>query len=282
MRVCVLGHSGLLGSAFRAVMIKHGEFADILTGNPSRRIINSDMSSTQIIDKILGYRPDVIINCISNTNIEFCENNYDTALQTESKLVVASLAAARLNGSIYVYISSDYVFSGQEEYYTTECATDPINGYGKIKSICEEIVLKYEKAFVMRPSIIYGRNFYTQKYSAFLRDVLGAARPENILAIKYPIWSVDLAEAILKTISSTNEFGCFHFSTISGKHRGDWFDCLAKYSRVNVSVDVDNVFKHQIAEKPINVRLVPKHRNGIIRDIEQMMEENNGNFDIRK
>lgn len=281
MKVCVLGHSGLLGSAFRAILKNSKEFKDVLSADTPRRIVNFEISTEEVINKIIAYNPDLIINCISNIDIEYCERNYDLSLSVEKKIVLDSLAASQVSNCLYVYISSDYVFSGEKENYITSSAKDPINCYGKIKSICEDIVLKNNNTYVMRPSIIYGKNFYTQTYSAFINDVLGHERPNNVLSIKYPIWSIDLANAILKTVSSSHAPGCYHFTSSEGKTRGDWFDELIEFPRIISNLSATQKSTSTLAAKPNDVLLLSNHRYGHIRNITNVMRENNGNFEIR-
>src|SRR5690606_2433150 len=123
-----------------------------------------------------------------------------------------------------IYISTDYVFSGENNVLLNEDATvDPINIYGKTKLLGELAALQENKeAVILRTSWVYsryGKNFVKtmcrlmreREYIEVVNDQFGS-----------PTYAKDLAE-VVQTILQAAVWapGVYHYSN-SGKI--SWFD----------------------------------------------------------
>jgi dTDP-4-dehydrorhamnose reductase len=86
----------------------------------------------------LNFIPDVIINCAALTNVDYCEKNPEESFL---KTVISSrnvLKLAKLHGAKLIYLSTDYIFDGENGPYSEEEATHPLGVYGAHKLIAEQ------------------------------------------------------------------------------------------------------------------------------------------------
>ena len=157
MKVCVLGSTGMLGSAVGRYFIeKYGEDNVLLTYRSSdvawgkRRLqfdpLTDDLGHALLRIKGSGF--ENIINCIGTIK-PFMKNNVANAIRLNS-LFPRDLAAYYRGSNVKViHITTDCVFSGKEGNYTEESPHDALDDYGKTKSLGEP-----EDIMVLRTSII--------------------------------------------------------------------------------------------------------------------------------
>ena len=123
-----------------------------------------------------------------------------------------------------------YVFDGAEEKsYTEYSQPNPINEYGKTKSLGENYVKDIcDRYFIVRTSWLFGKNSKTF-ISKFL---VSENKPGSIDVICDQFasftYTVDLVDAILLLIKSEN-YGIFH---IVNKNIGSWLDFALKAKEI--------------------------------------------------
>jgi len=115
-------------------------------------ICNIDSIMT-IVDK---KKPDLIINCAANTNVDYLEKNPNIgyAINSEGAKNVAKVANAK--GIKLIHISSDQIFDGKEGWYTETDKPNPVNVYGKTKLLAEQLIQKESKNFVIVRTNFFG------------------------------------------------------------------------------------------------------------------------------
>ncbi len=154
MTVCVLGASGLVGSAFAHFL--HSKGLQVLA--PAHQEL--DLTHTdQIEDYFSQHQPAYIINCAAYTNVDGAEDDVDLAdaLNAVAPSIIAE--SAKQLGAAYLHFSTDYVFDGDTSVpykETDEC--NPINIYGKSKRAGEVAVMKImPEACIVRTSWVFGK-----------------------------------------------------------------------------------------------------------------------------
>lgn len=117
--------------------------------------------------------PDLIIHAAGNKDIKFCENNSDEAYAANELGVINLLDI--FSGKKIIYISSDYVFSGDRGKYSENDVPNPRTVYGKSKLAGEEYGIKNsDNFFVLRSSAIYNKK---AAFLSFLNRELTDSRP---------------------------------------------------------------------------------------------------------
>ncbi len=166
MKLLILGANGLLGNTLTKYFFekKNYETYGFLRDSSklnffkkeyiSRLIIIKDvLNINDLRKKIKDLMPDVIINCIGQTN-KITEENFNNI---EKYINLNSLFPFRLKEicheikSRLIHFSSDCVFSGEKGFYSEKDNPDPNDIYGKSKLLGE---LDNENIITIRKSVI--------------------------------------------------------------------------------------------------------------------------------
>lgn len=239
MRILITGAKGQLGNELQTI-IKTGraEIAEISEVIKKSEIISLDVNELDITklykvkEKLNELRPNVVINCAAATNVDGCEMNQEFAFKVNA-LGPRNLAIAcnELDAKI-VQVSTDYVFSGNEQKPLTEYdLPSPYTVYGKTKFAGENYVREFSsKYFIVRTAWLYGfsgSNFvYTMRKLAKEKDSINVVNDQK----GNPTNANDLAYHILKLIE-TEEYGVYH---CTGKGECTWYefaDMIIKLSK---------------------------------------------------
>ncbi|GIO35106.1 NAD(P)-dependent oxidoreductase [Paenibacillus albilobatus] len=169
----------------------------------------TDMSHTK--EYLYKFLPDVVIHCAAFTDVDAAEHEQKKCW-TINVDVTANIASAcnSINAKL-VYISTDYVFSGEEEgLYEVYSKPDPISVYGETKLAGEKKVAQLiDSYFIVRTSWAYGVNG-----DNFVQAMLRIGEKEdsvNVVADQFgsPTFTEDLANFIIDLIKS-DKYGIYH------------------------------------------------------------------------
>ncbi|MDF2569578.1 MAG: rmlD 2 [Sporomusa sp.] len=207
MKIIVTGGCGQLGRAFAALA---DQFAGQMVLLSSRDL---DVTNPYQVNGLVNQtRPDVVIHTGAYTAVDAAETAQDEAFRV-NVVGTRNIAAACLNySSKMVYLSSDYVFDGNQGMpYIEFDRPNPLNVYGRSKLEGELIAARIcPKLFIVRTSWLYGDGHN------FVRTILKLAQARKVLTIVNdqtgtPTYTVDLVQGIMSIIE-TNEFGTYHMS----------------------------------------------------------------------
>lgn len=222
--ILITGPDGLLGRAllknlrakYKLAALRHKD-ADITQEKKVLRVFAS-------------IKPWLVIHAAAYTDVDACESNPEKAFAINAKGTRNIAKAAKGTGSILIYISTDYVFSGRSKSpYREEDAALPISIYGRTKLKGEEFIKKLLKKYlIIRSSWLfgYGRNTFID---AVLKQAMNS-RVLKIVAGKYssPTYAADLAEAISEVMDKINSktwqdkfYGTYH---ITNSGFCSWYD----------------------------------------------------------
>src|SRR5579885_1705352 len=154
-RLLVTGAGGMLGQALTACLESRGHQ---VVAMPREKLDVTNYE--QVINKVNEFTPDMVLHCAAYTKVDQAESEPDLAFfingyGTENLAV----ACNHLNIPL-LYISSDYVFDGEQDRpYTTWDDTRPLSIYGKTKLAGEKAVIRHlRRFFIVRTSWLYGPN----------------------------------------------------------------------------------------------------------------------------
>ena len=162
-KILVTGCLGQLGRAVQEIYGDEVEF--ILTDSMAADGVELlDITDAEaVMDMAVKSKPDVIINCAAMTNVDGCEQDYDTAYRVNALGPKNLAAASKEIDAKLIHISTDYVFPGTSPEPLKESDKPaPISAYGRSKLAGEDFVRELaDKWFILRTAWLYGegKNF---------------------------------------------------------------------------------------------------------------------------
>lgn len=210
--VWITGAEGRLGSAL----------VELLKKDTDNKVVGTDMdvdiTDMEAVEQCMKvYRPNIVINCASISDAEYCEQNMVKAFKVNA-LGARNLAAASrsLNAKI-IQLSTDDVFSGKTSGHITEFdMPDPQTVYGKSKYAGENYVKELNpKHLIVRSSWVYGAAKEGAKEDYFTY-VISHARSDTpfqapLDRIGSPT-SADVLAGFICCLLDKTEYGIYHAS----------------------------------------------------------------------
>lgn len=174
----ITGGSGALGKQLVDYISSNYEVLSPTSGECN--ILDLD----NLTNIIKNFNPDVVIHLAAFVDTFGCEKNIEKAIDTNI-IGTINLVKACLNINCkFIYLSSEYVFSGEKGNYTINDKPDPINIYGKTKSSAEYIVSILPHYQIIRAPFIrtiYPKVFTNQYCSRYFLDEVVEKITYNII-----------------------------------------------------------------------------------------------------
>ncbi len=163
------------------------------------------------LECVREYGPDVVVHCAAYTAVDKAESEPEKCAAVNGDGTLNMVRAALSVGAKMVYISTDYVFSGEgEEPWAEDAPYEPKNVYG-LSKVQGEIAVRslMKRYFLIRTSWVYGVHGKN-----FVRTMLRLGRENSevrVVAdqIGSPTYSADLARVICDLIP-TEKYGIYH------------------------------------------------------------------------
>ena len=208
MKLLITGASGLYGSKLaQMALAKNIEvYSSAIQGlSVYGSFVKLDISGKEQVEEAFKtIKPDVVVHAATLTDVDKCELNKELAWKVNVEGTRNIVEAAKNAGSFLVYISTDYVFSGDKGNYKETDKPGPINYYGLTKLKAEEIVQTQKEYFIGRPSVIYGSTPAAGKvnFALWLIETLRKGERVKIVTDQWntPTLNTNLAEITLEVI----------------------------------------------------------------------------------
>ena len=220
-RIYLTGAGGLVGSALVPVLAQAGH--EVCGGELAGRPLVDVCDAVAIGASIAAVRPDWVVHLAAYTAVDQAEHDAAAAVRlnaggTANVAAAAAAAAARL-----LYMSTDYVYSGEKsEPYVETDAPGPVSVYGRSKLEGETAArAAVPAALIVRGGWLYGRE------KGFVNTILALAadpaRPLRVVTdeIGCPTAATDLACGLAALIA-VEAVGIVHLANTGGVSRCDF------------------------------------------------------------
>lgn len=164
-----------------------------------------------VMNAVCDYRPDAIIHCAAYTAVDRAEQEPEKCGAVNGMGTLNIVRAALAVDAKLVYVSTDYVFSGEgDQPFEVNAPYGAKNVYGLSKAQGEEAVRSLmTRYFIVRTAWVFGLNG-----NNFVKTMLrlGAERPEvKVVCDQFgsPTYTPDLARLLCDMVQ-TNRFGVYH------------------------------------------------------------------------
>ncbi len=302
MRVFVTGINGQLGHDVVLELLRRGY--EIIGSGSGTSYLGSDAVAAlpyvqlnitddkAVTETLRRLRPDAVVHCSAWTAVDAAEDKENRkkvwALNVVGPGNIARVCAQ--TGAKMVYLSTDYVFSGQgiSPWKPDDRDFSPLNYYGQTKLEGEKAVSTVvEKYFIVRISWMFGKNGKN-----FVNTMLSIGKSHNTVRvvndqIGTPTYTVDLARLLVDMIG-TEKYGFYHATNEGGYI--SWYDFTKEiYRQAGIKTDVIPVTTEEYgaskAKRPLNSRLdksklrdagfqlLPTWQNAVMRYLSESEEE---------
>lgn len=252
MKILVTGYTGQLGNDVVHEGLHRG-LNMVGIGSKDLDITNKEDVS-QYIREI---KPDTIIHCAAFTAVDQAEDDKDTSKHVNVDGTKNLVEVAKEINSVFMYISTDYVFSGEgESPFKESDEPNPIGQYGRTKFQGEEVVKQLlDNWFIVRISWVFGING-----NNFVKTMLRLAETRNELNVVgdqfgSPTYTSDLAKLLIDMIK-TDKYGIYH---ASNEGFCSWADFAQEiFRKANIKVKVNSISTDEYptrAIRPKNSRM---------------------------
>lgn len=149
-KIFIIGSRGQLGSFLsKNLNLNQKKYKIYLSQNYKFKFVYFK-KQINIIEKLA---PDLIINCSGYTDVDFAEKNRKVSKLLNHRCVKYLSNYCKKKDVILIHFSTDYVFSGKNQFYEPGHKCNPVNYYGYTKYLGEEEIKKLNfKFYIFRIS----------------------------------------------------------------------------------------------------------------------------------
>jgi len=221
MKFLVTGASGLVGQnvVLDLVKQKHEVYSIYHDEKPINGIsIKLDLADLEKIKQVVQeIKPNIVIHLAAITNVDLCETEKKLA-HTINAISTATLAkqAAKI-GAFFVYVSTDYVFDGQNGMKKEEDAPGPLGYYGATKLEGELSLNNFASGWaIVRTSTPFGIHPKKKSFPLWIKESLESNKEIKVLTDQFtsPTYVPNLSKMIIE-VATRQINGIIHLAGAS-------------------------------------------------------------------
>lgn len=248
-KIVVIGGNGQLGSCIRKIAPNfESNYEFVFADSKMVDITNEDLVQSFIADQ----KPDFCINASAYTAVDLAEKEVDKAYAVNAEGVGYLAEACKQNKTVFIHVSTDYVFDGETNIdYSEDNFTNPIGVYGESKRKGEELALENNpQTIILRTSWLYSE--FNKNFVKTMLNLFAQKEELGIVGDQYgqPTNANDLAEAIMTIIENPYKtYGIFHYSNYP---ETTWFEFakkIAEFSNSKIKLNALNTEQYPTPAK---------------------------------
>lgn len=267
MRILLTGCNGMVGS-WLTEQLSVSHHTVCATSKGSNRLPLSffhdrvthcslDITNVQEVESMFqSFHPDLIIHGAAMTQVDECEQKKSICFKVNVEGTEHLLKAAGEINARFCYLSTDFVFSGEDGPYKETDQTAPVNYYGQTKELAELHVMNSGLHWcIIRTILLYGKKGAMNRSSFihWVKENLEANHPLQVVhdQIRTPTYIPDLVNGILLAAEKGAQ-GIFHISGLERYTPYEMALCVANHLQLNTDLlqPVDASTFSQIGKRP--------------------------------
>lgn len=185
--------------------------------NPLFSYTDTDITDTLGVERLINAgNPGIIIHAAAMTQVDQCEQNRDLCKAVNVGGTSNLIRYAQNCCSLFIYISTDFVFDGEKGDYDENDTPHAANWYGITKTEAENLVRESSIPYaVIRTSLVYGNIIEGTRNNiiSWVKDNLSKGVSIRVVddQIRTPTYVEDLAKGVL-LVCIKGSRGIFHIS----------------------------------------------------------------------
>jgi len=240
MKILITGAGGMLGMDLGNVLGPDFEIVGLERHPVTHLTIPYDIcdltQARKTRDAILSHKPGLVIHTAALTDVDYCEEHHDEALENNVAATEHVIEAANEIDVPIIFFSTDYVFDGKKngEYEETDIS-NPLSFYGKTKRMGEEHILQVSKrALIFRITWLFG--IWGRCFPKAILRQAAEVTTMNVVddQIGRPTWSWDVAQAMRQLLLNKKDIllkpgaEIFHLGNTGTVHWADYARFILK------------------------------------------------------
>jgi dTDP-4-dehydrorhamnose reductase len=188
MKILIIGASGLVGgNCLRYLSTQNHDCIGTYFSYPAKDTVYYDTLNIENPDNfdLDSFVPEVIIHCGALTHVDYCEQHPEESERLTVQSTQNVIEIARKFSSNLIFISTDYIFDGENGPYDEEAIANPISVYGRHKWEAEELIKKSNlHHIILRITNVYGDE---ERGKNFVARIVEQAIKGQHLTLKLPV-----------------------------------------------------------------------------------------------
>ncbi len=237
-RVLVTGSNGLLGQKLTNLYMSEDSVELIATGRGENRHSRAgefnyeamDISSADDIARVFAkWKPDAVIHGAAMTHVDQCELNPDDCELYNVTATKLLIEASEKIGLHFIFVSTDFIFDGENGPYKEDDQANPLSIYGHSKLNAERIVRSYSHAWsIARTVLVYGLNDDMSRSNIVLWAKSSLESGKEMDVVDDQVRSPTLAEDLAKGCYLIERQAASGIFNISGKDNMTIFELVQR------------------------------------------------------
>ena len=212
LKIVITGSKGLLGKYLISTQPLDNNAPEGII-QPLYEVIPTDRKSLDVssFENVLTYlfkvKPDIIIHCAANGDVDSVEENASGAVRSDLLGTLNLMEYCEQVNCKLITISSNAVYDGDNAPYTEDSPRNPINFYGKIKSLADDIIMKSKCDWmIVRPHMMYGWPNEGQRGNWVTKLIASEGKTLKLVDDYFvqPTYAKHVADFIWDSISNNN------------------------------------------------------------------------------
>ena len=213
-RVLITGANGLLGQKLVARLLEMEGFDILATGRGACRLPKAwqgfdyqELDHTNLIEvaKVFRrYQPGIVMHGGAMTQVDSCEENQAECHKQNVEATAYIMQECRKINSHLIFVSTDFIFDGEEGPYGEEAIGKPVNFYGESKLLAEDAVIGSGLLLwtIVRTVLVYGiaHDMSRSNLVLWVKESLEKGKTIQVVDDQFrsPTLAEDLAEGIIQ------------------------------------------------------------------------------------
>ncbi len=258
MKILIIGSTGVLGNYLKNFFFKLKKFKIYASGYKTKTQLNFNLlKKKEILNILKKNKPNIIINCVANTNVDFCEKYFNHAYLANTitvKNLIFSIKKLRLKSHL-IHISTDQVYNKKKRNIkSSEKDINLSNNYSVTKYLGELEAKKYKIATILRMNF-YGKSFLKKRkfFSGFvISKLLQSKRIHLAKNITYNPINVFLLARIILIIIKKRILGTYNIGSADSVSKYSFAKILAKKLKLNDKLIYSYNSNYRMHKRPLN------------------------------
>jgi dTDP-4-dehydrorhamnose reductase len=260
MKVLIIGASGQVGGALMRIAPKDWEATGTFSSKPKPGLVHLDVSDRNGVFRVFeDVKPDVAVLASAFTNVDQCEVDRERAKAVNVDGPMNVCDACVKHGSKMVYLSTDYVFDGENGPYKEGDTPNPLGYYAWTKLEGERITAFTPDHLIIRTTGVYSADPDSLNFVMQVVKRLGNGETMRIPNDQYgtPTFADSLVEGII-TLLRLGKRGIYNVSGPDFMDRYSFALLIAEVFGLNKDLitSIDTPSLGQKAKRPLKAGLV--------------------------